>query len=266
MKVPSMGLFLCLIIKNKTMSDLKEFMDSTYLKTAQQAGLSEVENKEKVTELVKEAIKENFKLAMIRPEEVHDARALVNKANSKVLIGTVIDFPNGDGGLEVKVKQAAKAIEDDVDDLDFVIDYKAFKKGLVDQVKEEVLICTKLGLDAGKVVKWIIEVAALTDAEIIKLTSLIKNVVMSNFSEKMYDKVFVKSSTGFYVTTENKPNGATIHSLVLMLENAGPLPVKAAGGVRDRETALEMIGLGVKRLGTSSAKAIVYGNAANESY
>ncbi len=248
------------------MSNLKEFMDSTYLKTAQQAGLLEVENKKMVTDLVQEAVEENFKLAMIRPEEVSDARALVDQANSKVLIGTVIDFPNGDGGLEAKIKEATQAITDGVDELDYVIDYKAFQKGLIDQVKNEVLVCTKLGLEAGKVVKWIIEVAALSDTEIIKITSLIKNIVIGNFAEKEYDKVFVKSSTGFYVTTENKPNGATIHSLVLMLENAGPLPVKAAGGVRDTTTAIEMIQLGVKRLGTSSAKAIVDGNAASDSY
>jgi deoxyribose-phosphate aldolase len=41
-----------------------------------------------------------------------------------------------------------------------------------------------------------------------------------------------------------------------MLENATPLPVKAAGGVRTYDEAVEMIKLGVKRIGTSGAKAI----------
>jgi deoxyribose-phosphate aldolase len=50
------------------------------------------------------------------------------------------------------------------------------------------------------------------------------------------------------------------------LENSNPLPVKAAGGVRTLEEALEMIRLGVKRIGTSSAKAIADGNIANENY
>jgi deoxyribose-phosphate aldolase len=43
---------------------------------------------------------------------------------------------------------------------------------------------------------------------------------------------------------------------MLMLENATPLPVKAAGGVRTYDEAVEMIKLGVKRIGTSGAKAI----------
>ncbi|WP_410878618.1 deoxyribose-phosphate aldolase [Myroides sp. DW712] len=248
------------------MRDLREFMDSTYLKTAEQAGLSAVDNKKVVTALIQEAIEEQFKLAMIRPEEVKDGRALVDQNNSKVLIGTVIDFPHGVGGLDAKLKEAQQAVEDGVDELDYVVDYKAFQKGEIDTVKEEVRACTKFGLDHGKVVKWIIEVAALTNTEIIKLTALIKNVVLSNFKETDYDHVFVKSSTGFYQTEGGKPNGATLDTLVLMLENAGPLPVKAAGGIRDRETAVEMIALGVKRLGTSSAKLIVEGKGTTENY
>ncbi|MGG5506562.1 MULTISPECIES: deoxyribose-phosphate aldolase [unclassified Myroides] len=248
------------------MRDLREFMDSTYLKTAEQAGLSEVENKKVVTDLIQEAIDEQFKLAMIRPEEVKEGRALVDQHKAGVLLGTVIDFPGGNAGLEAKLEEAKQAVADGVDELDYVVDYKAFQKGLLDQVKEEVKQCTAYGLQAGKVVKWIIEVAALSNMEIVKLTTLIKNVVLSNFKEADYDKVFVKSSTGFYKTEAGKPNGATLEALVLMIENAGPLPVKAAGGIRDRETALEMITLGVKRLGTSSAKAIVEGKGTTENY
>lgn len=248
------------------MKDLREFMDSTYLKTAEQAGLSEVENRKVVTALIQEAIEEKFKLAMIRPEEVKAGRALVDQQQSKVLIGTVIDFPKGDGGLEAKLKEAKQAVEDGVDELDYVVDYKAFQRGEIDAVKEEIYACTNFGLEAGKAVKWIIEVAALNSTEIIKLTTLIKNVVISRFKEEDYDKVFVKSSTGFFKTEGGKPNGATLETLVLMLENAGPLPVKAAGGIRDRETAIEMIALGVKRLGTSSAKEIVEGKGTIENY
>jgi deoxyribose-phosphate aldolase len=108
-----------------------------------------------------------------------------------------------------------------------------------------------------KTVKWIIEVAALTDKEIIQLSSLIKHVVVSNFKEEDFDSVFVKSSTGFYKTENDLPNGATVPAIIMMLENASPLSVKAAGGVRSFEEAAEMIRLGVKRIGTSAAKAIV---------
>ena len=52
----------------------------------------------------------------------------------------------------------------------------------------------------------------------------------------------------------------------MMLENASPLPVKAAGGVRSYEDAVEMIRLGVKRIGTSAAKAIADGKNTTNQY
>jgi deoxyribose-phosphate aldolase len=52
------------------------------------------------------------------------------------------------------------------------------------------------------------------------------------------------------------PNGATVPSVIAMLENAFPLQVKASGGIKTKEEALQMIQLGVKRIGTSAAKSI----------
>ena len=246
--------------------NIKQYLDSTYLKTAAQANLSEKENTEVVKNCIQEAIDNDFKLIMIRPDKVALAKKMIQEANSKVTIGTVIDFPFGNGTLEEKLAEAKQAIENGADDLDYVIDYEAFKKGEIESVKEQVVQGTKLGLAHNKIVKWIIEVAALDNHQIVQLSALIKNVVIANFSEKEYEKVFVKSSTGFYKTPEGMPNGATVPTIKLMLENSFPLPVKAAGGVRTYEEAVEMIQLGVKRIGTSAAKAIVTGEISNSDY
>ena len=131
---------------------------------------------------------------------------------------------------------------------------------------EEILKGTQLGLANHKVVKWIIEVAALDAKEVIQISSLIKNIIVSNFEQELFSKVFVKSSTGFYKTENNEPNGATIPIIKMMLENASPLPVKAAGGVRTYEEAVAMINLGVKRIGTSGAKTISAGQNYNNEY
>jgi len=246
--------------------NIKQYLDSTYLKTPSQAGLSEDENTIIVREFIQEAINEHFKLIMIRPNMVSLANKMITDANSTLKIGTVIDFPEGKSSLAAKIKEATQAINDGADDLDFVCNYEAFKAGNIDLVKEEILICTQLGLANNKIVKWIIEVPALTDKQIIQLSALIKNIVITNFKEENYASVFVKSSTGFYKTENNKPNGATISTIVMMLENASPLPVKAAGGVRTYEEAAEMIRLGVKRIGTSGAKAIANGQLAKGEY
>ena len=246
--------------------NVKPYLDSTYLKTAVQAGISEAENAAIAKSFIKEAIDEQFKLIMIRPEMVAVARQLITEAKSKLTIGTVIDFPDGRSTVDKKLEEAQQAIADGADDLDFVCNYEAFKNGDTELVKNEILECTKLGLEHHKIVKWIIEVAALNHQQIVQLSSLIKNVVMSNFREETYQDVFVKSSTGFYKTENNLPNGATVETIIMMLENASPLQVKAAGGVRTFDEAVEMINLGVKRIGTSSAKAIANGQISSGSY
>lgn len=246
--------------------NIKQYLDSTYLKTAVQAGLSKKENTLVVEEFIHEAIAERFKLIMIRPNMVSLAKKMIVEANSMVLIGTVIDFPEGASSIEDKLSEARQAIDDCADDLDFVCNYAAFKRGELALVKEEILKCTQLGLDNNKVVKWIIEVAALTDKEIIQLSSMIKNVIVSNFEQELFPRVFVKSSTGFYSTENNLPNGATIPAIKMMLENSAPLPVKAAGGVRTYDEALAMIELGVKRIGTSGAKNIANGQNSQTEY
>ena len=246
--------------------NIRNYLDSTYLKTANQAGISEVENEKIVMQFVQEAIDGNFKLIMIRPDMVVKAKKIIVEANAVTLVGTVIDFPEGESDVMAKLEEAQRAIEEGADDLDFVCNYKAFKEGDIAIVKEEVLRCTKLGLDNNKTVKWIIEVAALTDKQIIQLSSLIKNVIISNFKEEDYNCVFVKSSTGFYKTEDDLPNGATVRTIIMMLENASPLPIKAAGGVRSYQDAVEMVRLGVKRIGTSGAKAIANGEDTNQEY
>ncbi len=246
--------------------NIKNYLDSTYLKTPEQAGLSEQENTKIVRSFINEAIEEGFKLIMIRPNMVNLAHKMIKEANSNVTIGTVIGFHEGTNSLEEKLVEAQKAIDDGADDLDFVCNFEAFKKGEIDLVKKEILEGTKLGLTHHKIVKWIIEVAALTSDQIIQLSALIKNVVMSNFKEESYSSVFVKSSTGFYKTENGLPNGATVPTIIMMLENGSPLSIKAAGGVRTYDEALEMIRLGVKRIGTSSAKAIANGDTTTSDY
>lgn len=246
--------------------DINQYLDSTYLKIAIQANISEEETKQKVIDLVNEAIENNFKLAMIRPEFVAMAREMVKNANSDVLIGTVIGFHEGTYSTAEKLKEAKQAIDDDVDELDYVVNYEAFKEDKINLVKAEIYKGTKLGLEANKVVKWIIEIAALNNDEIILLTQLIRDVVLDNFGEEEASNVFVKSSTGFFVTESGKPNGATFEAMELIVENAKPLPSKAAGGVRNYDDAVKMVNLGVTRIGTSSAKVIAEGGNAKEAY
>lgn len=238
--------------------EINKHLDSTYLKTSKQADLTPEDTKKKVLSLIHEAIEHNFVLVMIRPEFVSLAKKEIKKAQSSVTVGTVIGFHEGTNPISKKIIEAKQAIDDGVDDLDFVINYEAFKDGDITLVKDEVLKGTELGLHHRKIVKWIIEVAALNKQQIIEITQLIRDVVLTHFKDQA-KAVYVKSSTGFYKPTDGKPVGATFEAMQLIVENCVPLSAKAAGGVRTYSDAVKMIALGVDRIGTSSALKILQG-------
>ena len=242
------------------------FFDSTFLKTKKQSGLNEQEEKQFVKSFVLEAVEQHFKLVMIRSSYITFAKKIIHDKGSNVLVGTVIDFPSGNSSTEIKLDEISKAINLGADDIDVVIDYELFKKGdyvyIINQVEE----CTSLCLSNNKTIKWIIETAALSNNDIINICKLIRDVVIDNFGQKNIHNVFVKSSTGFYVTSNSSPNGATVSAIKLMLDNSSPLPVKASGGIRTIEDFRTMVDLGVKRIGTSSALSILRGKQSDSNY
>lgn len=246
--------------------NIAQYLDSTYLKTPAQSGLSEEETLQKDKDLAQEAIDNGIFAVMIRPDYVSEIKKYILERNSDVVVGTVIGFHEGTYSVDEKLAEAEKAIADGADELDFVINYSAYLKGDLDLVKDEFVKCTQLCLEHHKTAKWIIEIAALTDEQIADLTRNISIWAEERFSENDWSRIFVKSSTGFYETQEGKPNGATFEGIKIMLENAGKLPVKAAGGVRTPQDAEKMISMGVQRIGTSSALALIKNHSASEGY
>lgn len=247
-------------------STITSYFDSTYLKTNKQAFITLEEDKERIKLFVQEAIDYNFKLVMIRANHVSFAKEIIRANKSHVLVGTVIDFPNGDSTTENKLIEIQAAIDLEADDIDVVINYKRFIEGDAEYVAQEVNRCTSLCLENNKTIKWIIESVALNNNQIISICQLIKDVVLQDFGSENVKNVFVKSSTGFFVTSNSKPNGATKESIKIMIEHSMPLPVKASGGIRSLSDFNAMIDLGVKRIGTSSALAILQGKKSDTSY
>ena len=224
------------------------YIDSTYLKTSDQAGIGEEETDMIVFNTIKNAIEHNMKLVMLRPEYVKTAREFI------------------DSSLGEKFDEAIKAIQDGVDELDYVVNYKAFQKGDLDTIKKEVCEGTKIGVDEGKVVKWIIESAALTSEQVAELTILIRDIVIECVGEQKASDVFVKTSTGFYSPEDGSPGGATTDAVSIMSANAGPLKVKASGGIYSRDDLNKMIDAGASRVGTSAGVEIIQGKESNTDY
>ena len=122
---------------------INSYLDSTYLKTPVQSGLSEEETLKIVIDLTQEAIDNDIFAVMIRPDYVKKVRSFLSEKNANVVIGTVIGFHEGTYSIEHKLAEAKKAIEDGVDELDFVINYEAYKNGELDLVKKEFVQCTQ---------------------------------------------------------------------------------------------------------------------------
>ena len=174
--------------------ELAQYLDTTYLKKPSQANISEEETRANVIKLVEDAIEFNFKLVMIRANYISLAKEMISKANSTVQVGTVIGFHEGTYSLAEKLNEAQDAIDLGVDDLDYVINYEAFKNGNTNLVVEEIIKGTAIGLKNNKIVKWIIEVAALTNEQIASISSLIKNLVIENFGIDNAKNVFVNNN------------------------------------------------------------------------
>ncbi|MBC7555696.1 MAG: deoxyribose-phosphate aldolase, partial [Chryseobacterium sp.] len=145
------------------MMQLENYLDSTYLKTPKQASISEEETLSILKNLTDEAIENQIFAVMIRPDFVKEIRRYLDSNNSEVILGTVIGFPEGTFTKSEKLAEANQAIFDGADELDFVINYEAYKNGEIDLVKSEFINCSSLALKNNKVAKWIIEIAALNN-------------------------------------------------------------------------------------------------------
>ena len=160
--------------------------------------------------------------------------------NSTVKLAAVIGFPLGAMATEIKVSEATYCIEMGANEVDMVMNVGWLKEGLHASIIEEIQRIKK-AIGIG-VLKVIIETCYLTPQEIITACKL----VMDGGAD------FVKTSTGF------GPSGATLEDVMIMKKTVGDtIKIKASGGIKDKETALKYIEIGVSRIGTSSGVAMM---------
>jgi deoxyribose-phosphate aldolase len=175
-----------------------------------------------------------------RPADVVRARAILTGTDVKV--GTTIGFPHGNHRTETKVSEARAALADGAAELDMVLLVGALKSGRDAEVQADIAAVVQVAHGAGAIVKVIFENAYLTDDEKIRACRLTEAAGGD----------FVKTSTGF------APSGATIDDLKLMRANTSPhVQVKAAGGVRTLDALLEVMNVGVTRIGATTTSAIL---------
>lgn len=212
--------------------DVAAMIDHTLLKP--DATRAEIEK------LCREATDYRFATVCINPTWV--ALAATRVRGSGVGICSVVGFPLGATTPDVKYYETRRAIFDGATEIDMVINVGALKSGDLRVVERDIEAVVGPCRDCGVLSKVIIEAALLTDDEKVTACTLAKAAGAD----------FVKTSTGF------GPGGATSADVALMRRTVGAdLGVKAAGGVRDYESARALIAAGATRIGASAGVRIV---------
>lgn len=163
--------------------------------------------------------------------------------NSSVKVVSVVGFPLGACLSEVKAFEAEKAIKFGADEIDMVINVQSLKDKDYEYTLEDIKTVKH---SCGKIpLKVIIETDLLTTDEIKKACE----IILKSGAD------FAKTSTGFV----KNGLGAKIEDVKLMndiLKNTN-VKIKASGGIKTREQALQLIEAGAIRLGTSSGVNLV---------
>ncbi|MAU16940.1 MAG: deoxyribose-phosphate aldolase [Muricauda sp.] len=209
---------------------LEDFIDHTNLRPT--ATIADIQK------LCEEAKSYNFYAVCVNGCYVPIAKEALK--NTPVKVAAVIGFPLGAMSTKAKVFEAADCIGNGADEIDMVINIGWLKSKLYDTVREEIkAIKEAIG---NNMLKVIIETCYLTEEEKEKACALA--------IEGQAD--FVKTSTGFGT------GGATFEDVRLMKKIVGgKAKIKASGGVKDKETALKYIEMGVSRIGTSSGPNLI---------
>lgn len=227
------------MLGGKVDHDLAAMIDHTLLKADA--------TRDEVLALCHEARQYKFASVCVNPGWVRTAADALTGSGVKVC--TVVGFPLGATTTLTKVMETRDSIAAGADEIDMVINIGALKNRQDDWVESDIREVVRAA--DGKITKTIFETALLSDDEVIRACIMAKRAGAD----------FVKTSTGF------GPGGATSHHVGLMRKTVGPLMgVKASGGIRDQETARQMIEAGATRIGASASVKIVRGEQGSGNY
>ena len=192
---------------------------------------------DEVKKYIQEAIDFGCRTACINPVSLPIAKEMTKDTSTDICV--VCDFPFGQSTTKSRVKQAKEYCKrGDVFELDIVANYGYIRSGLWDAVREDLKAVNEICHSYGTAVKVIFETDTLTLDEVKRATE----VAIEAESD------FVKTSTGFF--TGGRSDGATLEVVQAMMDVAkGRCKIKGAGGIRTREYFLELIDLGIDRMG-----------------
>ncbi|MUU76877.1 deoxyribose-phosphate aldolase [Winogradskyella endarachnes] len=210
--------------------ELNKFIDHTLL--------SPSATEADILKLCDEALKYRFYSVCVNSNYVALAKQAIGRSNVKIC--SVVGFPLGAMSTEAKIFEAKNAIDQGATEIDMVINIGRLKsKNYLAVLKDISKVKKAIGFTTLKV---ILEISELSKNEIVKACEICIDAKAD----------FVKTSTGF------SKSGATLTAVKIMKKTVrGQLKIKASGGIRDAETALKYIEVGVSRIGASAGVAMM---------
>lgn len=192
---------------------------------------------EEIIELTKDGVKLGCATICINPGYMDLCEPYIK--GSETMLCPVTDFLFGTSSTESKVKQIELVAKyDTVKEIDTVANFGLIRSGKYEEVTKDIKACVEAAHKYGKEIKIIFETDALNEEQIRKTC---KCCIEAGAD-------FVKTSTGFLTGYENK--GATPEIIKIMQEEVGDkCKVKGSGGIRTREHFLELIDMGIDRMG-----------------
>jgi deoxyribose-phosphate aldolase len=194
----------------------------------------------------------------VKPCDVEHAVALLS--GSQTDICTVIGFPHGANLTETKIIETKRACEQGASEVDMVINLGRLLSGDWQYVENDIHAVRQTAHEFGVKLKVIFENDFLANGGANLSGDDIKKKLCQISENAGAD--WVKTSTGFGYTRQADgsigTHGATEHDVTLMVEACKKgTQVKAAGGVKDLATLLQMRKIGATRIGTSSTVEIL---------
>lgn len=176
----------------------------------------------------------------VRPSDVKLAKKVLK--SSSVIVTTVIGFPHGTTTTAAKVAEANEAMDNGAVELDMVLNIGKLKSGDHEFVKSDIMTVTDAAHRRHVLLKVIFENCYLSEDEIIAACRICNEAGVD----------FVKTSTGYGT------GGAEDKDIRIMRKYADPkIQIKAAGGVRTLERAIEIRELGCTRFGCTATVGIL---------
>ena len=188
------------------------------------------------------SVARKFKVASVCVKPYQVKLAVEELEGSGIAVCTVVGFPHGGTTTGIKYAEAMEAIKNGSTEIDMVLNIGKLKEENITYVQTEIEFVANYVKQARGITKVIVETSLLNEKQKIMACKIIENSGAD----------FIKTSSGF------SAGGAKIEDITLFKSVLNPrVKIKASGGIKSLEQAIDLINAGCERLGTSKTESIL---------